>query len=130
MVVDADTLVVAGARVRLDAADAPEARQICERGGVAWACGRDAAEALRHFIGGRDVRCERRGRDRFDRVLALCRVGSEDIGAWLVGEGLAVAYTRYSLRYVPQEWLARLRGRGIWGGQFENPEDWRRRHPR
>jgi endonuclease YncB( thermonuclease family) len=129
-VVDADTLVVAGARVRLDAADAPEARQTCERGGITWACGRDATEALRQFIGGREVRCEPRGRDRFDRVLGLCRVGTEDIGAWLVSEGLAVAYTRYSLRYLPQEWVARWHGRGMWGGRFERPEDWRRVNPR
>jgi endonuclease YncB( thermonuclease family) len=129
-VVDADTLVVAGQRVRLDAADAPELRQTCVRGGVTWPCGRDAAQALRQRIGTRDVRCEPRGRDRFDRVLASCRVGGDDIGAWLVGEGLAVAYTRYSWRYLPQEAAARWHGRGMWGGDFDRPEDWRRGNPR
>ncbi|PWS35855.1 nuclease [Falsiroseomonas bella] len=129
-VVDADTLVVSGQRVRLDAADAPELRQSCERGGVSWPCGRDAAQALRQFIGTRDLRCETHGRDRFDRVLALCRAGGEDIAAWLVSEGLAVAYTRYSWRYLPQEAAARWHGRGMWGGDFDRPEDWRRAHPR
>jgi endonuclease YncB( thermonuclease family) len=129
-VVDADTLLVAGQRVRLDAADAPEMRQACERGGVSWSCGRDAAEALRRFIGGRALHCEPRGRDRFDRVLALCRAGGDDIAAWLVSEGLAVAYTRYSWRYLPQEAVARWHGRGMWGGDFDRPEDWRRANPR
>ncbi|WP_137177341.1 thermonuclease family protein [Roseomonas sp. AR75] len=127
-VVDADTLEIAGQRIRLDAADAPELRQDCERGGVTWPCGRDAAEALRQFIGGRELRCEPRGRDRFGRILALCRAGTEDIAAWLVSEGLAVAYTRYSWRYLPQEAVARWHRRGVWGGRFETPEEWRRRN--
>jgi hypothetical protein len=31
-------------------------------------------------------------------------------------------------RYVPEELQARAAGRGIWGTNFENPEDWRHSH--
>jgi endonuclease YncB( thermonuclease family) len=127
---DADTITVAGGRIRLDGIDAPELAQTCERAGVPWPCGRDAAEALRAKLRGQPVRCAAQGRDRFNRLLAHCWLGEMDIGGWLVSEGLAVAYTRYSWRYAPEELAARWHGRGLWGGSFETPEDWRRRNPR
>jgi endonuclease YncB( thermonuclease family) len=46
----------------------------------------------------------------------------------MVRQGWAVAYTRYSLRYVPDELIARFADRGIWFGDFTTPEDWRRQH--
>jgi endonuclease YncB( thermonuclease family) len=129
-VVDGDTLRMGSRRIRLDGIDAPESAQTCEREGFAWRCGEDATAALRRFVGTRPVRCVDVGEDRFGRTLARCQVGWEDIGAWMVREGLAVAYTRFSLRYVPEEATARWHRRGLWGGRFEAPEEWRRRHPR
>jgi endonuclease YncB( thermonuclease family) len=125
-VTDADTIVIGGVTVRLDGVDAPEARQTCEHGGQPWACGAEATQALRGFLGGRHVSCEGLGQDRFGRTLGRCWVGGEDVNAWLVREGWAVAYTRYSWRYVPQEALARVERRGIWAGRFDTPEEWRR----
>jgi endonuclease YncB( thermonuclease family) len=127
-VVDADTIRVAGRRIRLAGIDAPESRQTCQRDGVTWACGRDVAMGLRLRLDGNTVRCRPEGRDRYDRVLAHCRVGDDDIGGWLVSEGMAVAYTDYSWRYLPEEWIARWKGRGLWAGRFERPEEWRRRN--
>ncbi|WP_372619019.1 thermonuclease family protein [Falsiroseomonas sp.] len=129
-VVDGDTLVLRGERVRLHGVDAPESNQPCEREGLRWPCGRDVTVSLRLFLDGRMVRCVSQGRDRFGRVLGRCHAGDQDIGAWLVREGLAVAYTRYSWRYLPQELRARWEGRGLWGGRFEAPEEWRRRNQR
>jgi endonuclease YncB( thermonuclease family) len=129
-VVDGDTLVLRGERIRLDGVDAPESAQSCERQGFAWACGRDVTQALRQRLGGREVTCAGEARDRYGRLLARCRVGEEDIGAWLVSEGYAVAYTRYSWRYMPQQLQARISGRGLWAGSFDIPEEWRRRNPR
>ena len=125
-VVDADTLTVAGTRIRLSGVDAPEASQTCEREGADWACGREATAALRAFLAARQVRCIPEDTDRFGRVVARCEAGGEDIGAWLVREGWAVAYTRFTWRYVPQEWLAWWEGRGLWAGRFVAPEEWRR----
>jgi endonuclease YncB( thermonuclease family) len=130
VVIDGDTILLNGQRVRLEGLDAPESAQVCERSGVPWPCGADATLALRLRLEGREVRCADLGRDRFGRILGQCWVGEEDVGAWLVREGWAVAYTRYSWRYLPQEIAARWDGRGLWGGRFENPEDWRRRNPR
>lgn len=129
-VTDADTITIGRERIRLDGIDAPELAQMCERAGVPWPCGRDAAQALRGKLAGQAIRCAAHGRDRFDRMLARCWLGETDIGGWLVSEGLAVAYTRYSWRYAADELTARWHRRGIWGGSFVTPEDWRRRNPR
>lgn len=125
-VVDGDTLTVAGQRIRLHGVDAPETNQLCERGGEPWRCGADATEALRAFLAGRPVSCTPVDRDRFGRLVAHCAVGGQDLGAWLVGQGLAIAYTDYSWRYVPEELWARWHGRGIWGGRFQPPAEYRR----
>lgn len=128
---DADTLVVGGRVVRLYGVDAPELRQTCRRqDGSPWPCGQMAAAALSLHLGGRPVLCRLSGNDRFGRALGRCWAEGEEINAWLVREGWAVAYTRYSWRYLPQQALAWWQGRGIWQGEFDTPEAWRRANPR
>ena len=58
--------------------------------------------------------------------VGVCALGGEDLNAWLVSEGHALAYRRYSLKYVEQEKAARAVRRGIWAGDFVAPWDWRR----
>lgn len=122
--VDGDTLEIGGTRVRLWGIDAPEIRQTCRAGGRAWNCGGLAAAALR--ARSTDLRCEPRGRDRYGRALAVCFEGADDINAWLVSEGWALAYRRYSEAYVAFEEEARRKGRGMHRGAFVAPWDWRR----
>ncbi|WP_237217031.1 thermonuclease family protein, partial [Falsiroseomonas oryziterrae] len=129
-VVDGDTLVLAGTTIRLHGVDAPEARQRCERGGAPWDCGAAATAELQRLTEGQVVRCATLGQDRFDRLLGRCEAGEEDLAAALVRQGLAVAYTRYSWRYLPQELRARWDGAGLWSGRFETPEEWRRQQAR
>lgn len=45
-------------------------------------------------FGRRTVSCEPRDIDRYKRVVAVCRTGSTDLNAWLVSEGLAIAYPK------------------------------------
>ena len=54
-------------------------------------------------------------RDRHGRALGVCSLGGGDLNAWLVSEGHALAYRRYSLKYVDQEKEARAAGRGVGG---------------
>ncbi|MCX7684411.1 MAG: thermonuclease family protein [Acetobacteraceae bacterium] len=130
-VTDGDTLAIAGHPVRLDGLDAPELRQNCRRSdGSPWPCGQMAAEALSLLLRGEPVVCRVSGADRYGRSLARCWSGGEEINARLVREGWAVAYTRYSWRYLPQQALAWWEGRGIWQGPFEHPEEWRRANQR
>ncbi|WJS87334.1 thermonuclease family protein (plasmid) [Paracoccus sp. TOH] len=69
--------------------DAPEARQRCSHpDGSEWRCGREAAFALDELLRGRVLTCERRDQDRYQRVVAVCRIESIDIGEWMVLNGL------------------------------------------
>jgi hypothetical protein len=74
----------------------------------------------------RTVRCEGRERDQYGRVIAVCYVGSTDLNAWLVRNGWALAYRRYSREYVPEERRAEADEAGIWRGEFVPPWEWRR----
>lgn len=125
--IDADTLEIRGVRIRLHGIDAPESRQLCTNpSGQQWRCGQQAALALSDRIGRRTVNCAVRDIDRYDRAIAVCTQDNQDLNRWLVSEGWAVAYRRYSRDYIGAEDLARRAGRNIWSGQFVMPWDWRR----
>jgi hypothetical protein len=53
-------------------------------------------------------------------------LGETDANAWLVRQGWAVAYRKYSQQYVGEERLATNAGRGIWQGRFVSPDKWRK----
>ncbi len=125
-IIDGDTLEVRGSRVRLHGIDAPESAQHCRAGGRVWACGRAATRALAGRIGSRPVACTERDRDRYGRAVAVCRVGGDDVNAWMVAEGWAFAYRQYSMRYVAEEVAAKTAKRGVWRGDVVAPWDWRR----
>lgn len=126
-VIDGDTLEVHGQRIRLLGIDAPESRQTCMKGGKPWRCGKDAAFALADKIGYKPVTCEAKGKpDRYGRATAVCRLGSEDLNAWMVREGWAMAYRQYSRAYVEDEAAARESRRGIWSSEFTPPWEWRK----
>ena len=64
--------------------------------------------------------------DRYGRMVATCTAGGDDLGAWLVENGWALAYRRYSLDYVDEEQRAQAGGLGMWRGAFVAPWDWRK----
>lgn len=125
-VIDGDTIDIHGQRIRLHGIDAPESKQICVSGGEKYRCGQRAALALSDRIGRGSVTCEAKDTDRYGRVVAVCFKGQEDLNGWLVSEGLAVAYRRYSQVYVTHEVQAKSMPLGLWAGEFVMPWDWRR----
>ena len=128
-VIDGDTIEIHGTRIRLFGIDAPESSQLCVRQtGERWRCGQQASFALADRIGGATVRCDQRDVDRYGRVVAVCFKGTEDLDRWMVANGWAVAYRRYSLDYVADEDEAHHRKINIWSGEFEMPWDWRRQN--
>ncbi len=127
-VVDGDTLAVAGERIRLNGIDAPETRQTCTRDGRPWVCGKAATQAMRKLIGRHAVRCEVSGRDKYGRAIATCFADGLNLQQQLVRQGLALAYRKYSTRYVPDEDAARTEGRGLWSGEFSAPWNWRKQN--
>jgi endonuclease YncB( thermonuclease family) len=125
-VIDGDTIEIHGQRIRLYGIDAPESRQECVRPDrTSWRCGQQAALALSDRIGRSIVRCNPRDRDRYSRIVAICFKGGEELNRWMVANGWAVAYRKYSLDYVTDEDRARIAKVGVWSGTFEMPWDWR-----
>lgn len=82
--------------------------------------------ALRSIIRGRQVACEVTGRDAYVRVLAICRADADNLNALMVRSGFALAFRRYSTRYLPEEADAKADHAGMWVGNFVAPWDWRR----
>ena len=123
-VIDADTVDVDGVRWRLLGIDAPEARQSCRAWGRTWDCGAAATDALRSRAAG--MNCEGSGTDQYGRSIGVCSSGGEDLNAWLVANGWALAYRQYADDYADEEGVARSNGRGIHAGEFVAPWDWRR----
>jgi endonuclease YncB( thermonuclease family) len=124
-IVDGDTLWIGQSKIRLRGIDAPELRQSCTIQRQSYACGHAATEALRQHLKGNPIVCRISGRDRYERLLARCLLDGDDIGAWLVREGLAVSY---GSDYEREESAARKRKAGLWAGGFERPGAWRQRN--
>ena len=125
-VIDGDTLVVGSKRVRLFGIDALESDQRCRAEGRSWPCGREATRALAGRIDSSTITCDERTRDDYGRVVAVCRRGGTDLNRWMVAQGWALAYRRYSQDYVAAERTARSSRRGMWRGEFVPPWEWRR----
>jgi len=125
-VVDGDTLVINGTRIRLEGIDAPEAGQTCKRRLLgAWACGAEATNALAHLVQDKQVRCEPRGLDKYGRTLAVCFLDQQDVNAWMVRQGLAWAFIKYSTSYVKEEAEAKSLRIGVWQGEATPPWEYR-----
>lgn len=125
-VIDGDTIDIHGQRIRLHGIDSPESGQSCEREGKWYRCGQKASLALSDKIGRSTVHCEWRNIDRYKRVIAVCRLGTEDLNRWMVRQGWAIAYHQFSRDYVDDERKARSVKAGIWAGRFIEPSKWRR----
>jgi endonuclease YncB( thermonuclease family) len=122
--IDGDSLRSGQGDIRLLGIDAPELSQRCKRDGKEWACGRAAHERLKQLVARNDVRCEANGRDRYGRTLAHCSSGGRDIGETMVREGLALDYMQGGYAQIERD--ARINKRGMWAGEFDLPQEYRR----
>lgn len=123
--IDGDSLNM---QIRLFGIDTPEAVQICkDERGRDYPCGQVASDALAKLVQDKIVSCEVKTRDRYGRPVAICYADNIDIGGALVDAGVAVAFRKYSDKYVANEERARAARRGLWAGTFEMPWDYRER---
>ncbi|MBY0380746.1 MAG: thermonuclease family protein [Xanthobacteraceae bacterium] len=125
-VVDGDTLVITGKRLRLVDIDAPELDQTCgEDRSKIWLCGESSAEAMRKHLAGQVISCNVRGYDRHHRLLGLCSLpDGSDINSWAVREGWALTYNLDNA-YEKEQRDASIASRGISSSKFIRPSEWR-----
>ncbi|WP_442869471.1 thermonuclease family protein [Bradyrhizobium sp. CCBAU 11434] len=122
-IIDGDTLEIHGTRIRLFGIDAPESSQLC-RGddSLPYRCGAKAANELDRFIAGRPIGCEPVSTDRYGRTVATCSVSDVDLAEWLVRNGLAFDWPRYSKsKYGSAQREAKRAARGVWAGSYVAP---------
>jgi endonuclease YncB( thermonuclease family) len=128
-VIDGDTLDMSGTRFRLQGIDAPELGQTCNRDGVAWTCGSEAASYLRELVSSKDVTCHQSDTDAYGRTVAICRVSSVDLGRAVVDAGLAIVLPNAPEGYAESEALRRNLKMGLWASVFDPPSTYRAAHP-
>ena len=127
-VIDGDTIDIDGTRIRLHGIDAPEASQQCQKGGQSYQCGQQATLALDGIINQSNVTCNINDIDHYGRFVAVCFLGKTDLNGWLVSQGYAVAYLKYSPDYADAEASAKTAKRGVWASEFLMPWEWRKKN--
>ena len=127
-VIDGDTIHLNKKKIRFSGIDTPEITQVCNRNGEVIECGIEAKELLTNKISNNKVKCVKEGVDRYKRILAECFVNNQSLSKYLVREGYAFAYRKYSTKYIPDEDYAKKNKKGMWAMTFEYPWDYRRKN--
>ncbi len=98
----------------------PDAGTSCQTFSSPPQCGSRAALALKFEIGSHFVRCEKKSDGPQRSIIAQCWVEDEDLSAYLLRYGWAVALPNAPFTYTVLEKVARHQGIGIWGIPIDN----------
>ena len=112
---DDGTLRVKGRTIRLFGIHIPTTSRTCQTSQNPPNCGQRAATALRFKKGANFVHCEPQWHNDDGTITAICRVKGEDLSAYLLERGWAVALPDAPFEYITIERIARSRGLGVWG---------------
>lgn len=127
-IVDGDTIHLNGEKIRFSGIDTPELKQTCLANKEIFFCGLEAKNLLAKIINNRDVNCISEGKDQYKRTLAECFVGDLSLSRYLVREGYAFAYRKYSNKFVKDEEFAKENNKGMWSMSFEYPWEYRKKN--
>jgi len=125
-VVDGDTIVLNGEKIRFSGIDTPELKQTCMDKDQEVLCGVLAKVLLIEKIGSKTPTCISEGKDMYKRTLAECFVDDESLSSFLVRSGYAFAYRKYSKKFVGDEEFAKKNKLGLWSMKFQFPWDFRK----
>jgi len=125
-VVDGDTIVLNGEKIRFTGIDTPELKQTCSQNDQEINCGVNAKILLIKKIGNNIPKCINEGKDRYKRTLAECFVNNESLSKFLVRSGYAFAYRKYSKKFIEDEEFAKAQKIGMWAMTFQYPWDFRK----
>tara|TARA_B100000945_G_C20169241_1_gene496909 strand:- start:119 stop:631 length:513 start_codon:yes stop_codon:yes gene_type:complete len=137
-IIDGDTVHINNYKIRLEGIDAPEIKQKCKKPFISfsvyigfsinksYSCGSVSKDKLIKKINKSSIKCISLSKDRYNRYLATCYKDQTNLNKWLVRNGYAVAYKRYSNKYSNDEIHAKNNSLGVWQGTFIRPEKWRK----
>ena len=125
-IIDGDTIHLNGEKIRFSGIDTPEIKQTCTKNNEIIKCGILAKELLIKIIANNKINCIREGKDQYKRTLAECFVNDLSLSSYLVKNGYAFAYRKYSKKFIADEDFAKSNILGMWSMKFEYPWDWRK----
>ena len=137
-IIDGDTVHINNYKFRLEGIDAPEMKQQCKKEFLKissiigfsfykdYTCGKVSRKKLITKINKSEIKCISTTKDRYKRYIATCYKEKTNLNQWMVRNGYAIAYRRYSKKYVPDEDFAKENKLGLWQGKFMSPEKWRK----
>ena len=136
-IIDGDTIKIRNKKIRLHGIDAPEKKQTCKKPYLIigifsftkdYLCGQFSTNKLTKKINNQIIKCKIKDVDRYNRLIGECYKRNQNLNSWLVSNGYAVAYRKYSKKYISDEMNAKNNKLGIWQGKFEMPWDFRRKN--
>ena len=125
-IIDGDTIILNGEKIRFSGIDTPELKQTCLQGDQEVGCGMYAKKLLVKKIGNNTPECISEGKDTYKRTLAECFVKGESLSKFLVRSGYAFAYRKYSTKFIKDEEYAKANKLGMWSMTFQYPWDFRK----
>ena len=134
-VIDGDTIKINKKKIRLFGIDAPEKKQKCRKPWLTlsfltfhkdYPCGEISTLKLKNKINDKFITCKSKNLDRYKRFIAECFKDKTNINKWMVRNGYAVAYKKYSKKYLASENFAKDNEMGLWIGSFQMPWEWRK----
>ncbi len=115
------TLLINGKTVRLFGIYIPTIERTCRTNILPTKCAPRAVLQLDFKVHG-FVYCEEMQKHADRSISSVCRTGRnrEDLAAWMLRQGWAVALPDAPIEYVALERIAQANGRGFWGFQVDS----------
>lgn len=127
---DGDTVAV---DFRLLGVDAFERRQMCERRGSCWQCGKAAQDFAANMLRAKTADIKLTPSSTYGRPVAIVTVDGKDLGEMLIRAGLAIPEAQYlrddpqrAKRYAAAFSQAKTSRAGAFAGRWIEPSNWRR----
>ena len=132
-VIDGDTIKIDNEIIRFSGIDTPESyyfkkyQQICYENDKKLNCGDFSKAKLEYKISDNPITCNREEKkDRYGRTLAECFVKNESLSRYMVKNGYAFDYPRYSKnKFGEEQKYAKKNKLGLWSMKFHYPWVWR-----
>ena len=112
-IIDGDTIIISGEKIRFAGIDTPEKKKVGHE---------FSKKKLKEKIGNNIVICIREPKlDPWGRTVAECFIGYESISSFMVINGYACDYVKYSKKkYAKEQEYAKSKKLGIWKMNFES----------
>ena len=134
-VIDGDTILINNYKIRFSGIDAPEKVILEVRNRFVSKIqkiyvGKKQKKKLVEKIGKSLVKCvPEKERDIYNRILAECFVNNESLSVFMVKNGYAFDYPKYSKKkYSNFQNFAKKNKLGLWNMTFEYPWIWRKKN--